>query len=135
MKSQNMPDVEEFSRDEILVKPSMARDEAFHEVTGEIGDVFLLHPLMLHSASRNLLRRPRIITNPPVSLKEPFKLNRPDGKYSLVEKKTLLELGKPEGVGDWKITAERRNIVPERIKRQEREQAERDRRRMMNEGR
>jgi len=135
MKSQTMSDEEEFSRDEILVKPSMARNEAFQEVTGEVGDVYLLHPLMLHSASRNLLRRPRIITNPPVSLKEPFKLNRPDGKYSLVERKTLLELGKPEGVGDWKITAERRNIVPERIKRQEREQTEREKRRLMNGGR
>ncbi|TVY82240.1 hypothetical protein LSUE1_G002107 [Lachnellula suecica] len=35
------------------------------EATGEVGDVYLLHPLMLHSASRNLLRVPRVITNPP----------------------------------------------------------------------
>lgn len=133
MKPQTMPDSEEFSRNEILVKPSLARDEAFHEVTGEVGDVFLLHPLMLHSASRNLLRTPRIITNPPVSLKEPFNLSRPDGKYNLVEKKTLLELGKPEGLGEWKITEERRIIVPERIRRQEREKAEREKRRLERE--
>lgn len=59
-------------------------------MTGEIGGVVLLHPLMLHSASKNHLR---FITNPPVSLKEPFNFNRdnPDD-FSLVEKKTLKTL-------------------------------------------
>jgi len=124
MKPVDMSEEEEFNRHELLVKPSLARDEAFHEATGEVGDVFLLHPLMLHSASRNLLRTPRIITNPPVSLKEPFKLNRADGKYSLVEKKTLMELGKlGTGLGEWRITGERRNIIPERVKAEQREKA------------
>ena len=69
------------------------------EVTGKVGDVFILHPFMLHSASRNLRRNVRIITNAAVSLKEPFNFNRPDPKdYSLVEKKTLLALGRPEGI-------------------------------------
>lgn len=70
----------EFNRHEILVTPSLARYEAFHEATGQVGDVYLLHPLMPHSASRNLLRRQRVILNPPVSLKEPFQLSRADGK-------------------------------------------------------
>lgn len=49
---------------------------------------------MLHSASRNHTRAPRIITNPPVSLKEPFNFNRESPEdYSIVEKKTLKELG------------------------------------------
>ena len=48
---------------------------------------------MLHSASNNKLREVRIITNPPVSLKEPFELQRDDGAYSIVEKKTLRETG------------------------------------------
>lgn len=49
---------------------------------------------MLHSASRNHTRAPRIITNPPVSLKEPFNFNRENPEdYSIVEKKTLKELG------------------------------------------
>jgi len=125
MKPISMAEEDEFSYHELLIKPSLARDEAFHEATGEVGDVFLLHPLMLHSASRNLLRRPRIITNPPVSLKEPFKLSRADGKYSLVEKKTLMELGKLEtGLGDWRIQGKRQTIVPERVKVEERERAE-----------
>lgn len=88
----------------------------FHEMTGEIGDVILLHPLMCHSASRNSLRIPRIITNPPVSLKEPFNFDRDDpSQYSLVEKKTLKELGKDRLPG-WKIQAERAPVVPERLK-------------------
>ncbi|KAF8442887.1 hypothetical protein L210DRAFT_3620562 [Boletus edulis BED1] len=83
----------------------------FFEITGEIGDVILLHPLMLHSASKNHLRVPRFITNPPVSLKQPFNFNRenPDD-FSLVEKKTLKALGVNRL--DFKISTERRRIVP-----------------------
>ncbi|KAG6377121.1 hypothetical protein JVT61DRAFT_1172 [Boletus reticuloceps] len=83
----------------------------FFEITGEIGDVILLHPLMLHSASKNHLRVPRFITNPPVSLKEPFNFNRenPDD-FSLVEKKTLKALGVNQL--NFKISTERRRIVP-----------------------
>lgn len=33
-----------------------ASDESFHEMTGKKGDVILMHPLMLHSASKNGLR-------------------------------------------------------------------------------
>lgn len=83
----------------------------FVEITGEVGDVVLLHPLMLHSASKNHLRIPRFITNPPVSLRDPFNFNRenPDD-FSLVERKTLKALGVCRF--DYKITTERRRIVP-----------------------
>ena len=91
----------------------------FHEMTGEVGDVILLHPLMLHSASKNSLRIPRIITNPPVSLRAPFCFNRADPReYSLVELKTLKELGK-DSLPDWKVTASRDKIVPKRLKVQQ----------------
>lgn len=65
------------------------------KLTGEAGDVILLHPFMVceivyitihlvsfylplqpHSASKNHRRIPRFITNPPVTLKEPLNLNR-----------------------------------------------------------
>lgn len=95
-------------------------DEDFVEVTGQIGDVYLLHPLMLHSASNNKLRALRIITNPPVSLLQPFELQRDDGNYTFVEQKTLKELGKPNGVGDWKISHDRERVIPERLKAQAR---------------
>jgi hypothetical protein len=88
----------------------------FREMTGDIGDVVLMHPLMCHSASRNSLRIPRIITNPPVGLKEPFVFDRDDPtQYSLVERKTLLALGK-DRLSGWKITAERERIIPARMK-------------------
>lgn len=93
--------------------------ETFHEMTGEVGDVILLHPLMLHSASKNSLRIPRIITNPPVSLQAPFCFNRSDPReYSLVELKTLKELG-VDSLPDWKVTASRDKVVPERLKAQQ----------------
>ncbi|KAF2751659.1 hypothetical protein M011DRAFT_463167 [Sporormia fimetaria CBS 119925] len=95
-------------------------DEAFVEATGVVGDVYLLHPLMMHSASNNQLRQVRVITNPPVSLNddEPFCFDREDGDYSAVERKTLRALGK-ERLEGWKITAERQRIVPERVRIQE----------------
>lgn len=109
---------------------SLARsmpDEAFVEVTGVVGDVFLLHPLMLHSVSNNTLRHVRVITNPPVSVKEPFNFDREDGDYSVVERKTLRAVGKDRLEG-WKIQGERQGIVPERVRIQQemkRKEAER----------
>ena len=86
----------------------------FVETTGEIGDVVLMHPLMYHSASMNYLREARVITNPPVALREPFKFARDDPEeYSLVELKTLKALGVDRF--ECKPTTERRLIVPERV--------------------
>lgn len=91
----------------------------FHEMTGQVGDVILLHPLMMHSASINSLRIPRIITNPPISLKEPFQFDRDDpSKYSIVECKTLKELG-VDRLRGWKIVGDREVVVPERLRIQE----------------
>jgi hypothetical protein len=70
MKSVDDPDHLIHDRDfwtKLARDPSLSRDESFFEVTGEVGDVFLLHPFMLHSASKNILRDVRVITNPPVS--------------------------------------------------------------------
>jgi hypothetical protein len=107
---------------ELAWNRSKISDDSFHEATGEVGDVYLLHPLMLHSASRNLLRKLRVITNPPLSLKEPFCFDRADPKnYSLVEQKTLNDLGMPNGLSGWKITNPRREWISNRIKRQQEE--------------
>ncbi|KAH8073008.1 hypothetical protein BXZ70DRAFT_964092 [Cristinia sonorae] len=86
--------------------------EKFVELTGEAGDVILCHPLMPHSASKNHLRIPRFITNPPVVLKEPLNLNRANPcDYSLVEQKILKSLG-VSSLPDWHITTERRRFTP-----------------------
>lgn len=95
----------------------------FVELTGEVGDVVLLHPLMLHSASKNHLRCPRVITNPPVGLKHPFVFSREgEDDYSLVEKKTLKALGKMRY--EFKPTTGRRRIVPARVAAQKQMEAE-----------
>ncbi|KAF7784713.1 hypothetical protein Agabi119p4_878 [Agaricus bisporus var. burnettii] len=95
----------------------------FVELTGEVGDVVLMHPLMLHSASKNHLQIPRVITNPPVSIKEPFVLSRGNKEdYSLVEQKTLKALGVDSF--EVKITTERRNIVPARVAMQKKMEEE-----------
>ncbi|KAH8703909.1 hypothetical protein BGW36DRAFT_93739 [Talaromyces proteolyticus] len=87
----------------------------FREMTGNAGDVVLMHPLMVHSASINSLRIPRIITNPPVSLKEPFNFDREDPRqYSMVEQKTLQALGVDQLRG-WRIVGGREDVVPERL--------------------
>jgi hypothetical protein len=104
-----------------------ARQESFHEMTGKVGDVILLHPLMLHSATLNGFRKERIISNPPVILKEPMRFHREDGNYSLVERKTLKELGK-ERLENWKIVGERQRLVPERVKVWEKMKADEKRR-------
>lgn len=93
--------------------------EEFVEVTGKVGDVFLLHPLMLHSASHNALRHVRIITNPPVGLKEPHCFDRPDGNYSLVEKKTMQSVGGADKLKGWKTTMPRERVYPETWKNKE----------------
>ncbi|TPX19143.1 uncharacterized protein E0L32_011216 [Thyridium curvatum] len=93
--------------------------EHFVEVTGNVGDVFLLHPLMLHAVANNTLRHVRIITNPPVALKQPHCFDRPDGDFSLVERKTMLALGGEDKTKGWKATGPREKITPKMWKAKE----------------
>jgi hypothetical protein len=66
----------------------------FIELTGKLGDVYLVHPFMVHSASKNILRIPRYIIAPKVWLKEPLKFDRDPKDLSLLEKSILRALGK-----------------------------------------
>lgn len=84
----------------------------FFEATGEAGDVYLLHPYILHASSRNALRQPRLITNPAVSLREPMQFDRPDGNYSLVEQAILDSLGVERL--PFVPTAPRERVTPQR---------------------
>jgi hypothetical protein len=99
----------------------------FAEITGDVGDVVIIHPFVLHAASQNPSGRARFITNPPVSLKEPMNFNRanPDD-FSPVE------LGVLRGLGlerlDFQITQQRERLVPERIARQKKMMEEQQRR-------
>jgi len=79
--------------DDFGTKALLAECHDFREATGEAGDVYLLHPYMLHAVGQNVLQRPRAITNLCYELQEPMSLNRPDGDYSPVEAAILRGLG------------------------------------------
>ncbi len=67
----------------------------FEELTGEPGDLVILHPYMLHRRSINPTNRPRFIANLAIVLKEPMCFSRkPDDPYSLVELAVLRALDK-----------------------------------------
>lgn len=90
----------------------------FVELTGEAGDIALIHPYMLHSASQNPSGRARFITNPPVHLREPMCFDRENPEdYSLVERGVLHSLGVERL--DFRPTAPRERIVPERVRIQQ----------------
>lgn len=90
----------------------------FIELTGETGDVVLIHPFMLHASSQNPSGRPRFITNPPVTLAEPMNFNRENpNDFSLVERAILNALGVERY--DFQPTQPREKVVPERVKRQQ----------------
>ncbi|HKN00804.1 MAG TPA: phytanoyl-CoA dioxygenase family protein [Candidatus Binataceae bacterium] len=76
--------------EELKLKPeaaelmSPAQDQIVH-LTGEAGDVALMHPFLLHGFGANRGSRIRFACNPLFQLKEPPQLDRPDGAYSPVE--------------------------------------------------
>jgi hypothetical protein len=55
------------------------------EMTGETGDVVLLHPYLVHAASANTRTQPRLICNTGVCLNGPRRLDPAAGELSVVE--------------------------------------------------
>jgi hypothetical protein len=89
----------------------------FVEATGEVGDVYLLHPYILHAKAQNVLRAVRVITNPPLTLAEPMRFDRDDpADYSIVERAVLRALGTDRL--DFAPSAPREALVPPRVIRQ-----------------
>jgi hypothetical protein len=105
----------------------IAQSQDFVEATGEVGDVYLLHPFIMHAKAQNVLRVPRYITNPPVHLKEPMLFDRADpAEYSLVERAVLRGLGVDRY--EFRAAGPREHVVPDRVRMQETmKQAELDR--------
>jgi len=64
----------------------------FRELTAETGDVFILHPFMLHAPSQNPSGRIRFMNNKVVSLNKPMQFNRPHGDYTALEASILQAL-------------------------------------------
>jgi hypothetical protein len=94
----------------------------FIELTGRAGDVVLMHPYMLHATSQNVIKHGRLITNPPITLREPMQFDRQDpGEFSPVERAVLL--GLQVDSYDFRRTGERELVVPERVLAQQRREA------------
>ncbi|WP_432522661.1 hypothetical protein [Kineococcus sp. SYSU DK006] len=86
----------------------------FEELTGKQGDVVLMHPFMLHATSQNVLRAQRLITNPPIALREPMDFDRADASQSSpVERAVLRGLGVDRFA--FTPTAPREAVVPPRL--------------------
>jgi len=93
-----------------LIPALVEQCQQFEELTGNAGDVALLHPLMLHRASANPSGRARFIQNGRLSLEEPLCFNRADpADYSLVELCVLRALGEAERLAGWEPNGPREN--------------------------
>ncbi len=79
--------------DDFDPKILLAECRDFREATGDAGDVYLLHPYLLHAVGQNVLQRPRAITNLCYELTEPMNFHRPDSSYSPIEAAVLRGLG------------------------------------------
>jgi len=90
----------------------------FRETTGKAGDVFLLHPYLLHTSSHNHRPEARFMINPCVHFNAPMRFDRRDdgSAYSPVEKAVLRGLGVDHY--DFQLTAPRRAIIPPRVANQ-----------------
>ncbi len=92
----------------------------FRHAVGDAGDVYLMHPFMLHASSPNHSGIARFITNPPVQYLEPMNFDRDPALQSPVERAILRGLEQERY--SFQISAPRTGIVPDR----ERLQAEQD---------
>ncbi|MCI2238129.1 phytanoyl-CoA dioxygenase family protein [Paenibacillus sp. TRM 82003] len=91
------------------------RCREFTEITGRAGDVVLMHPYVLHATSQNVLRAQRLITNPPIALREPLRFDRADAtEHSPVERAVLRGLGVERHA--FTPTGPREAVVPERLR-------------------
>jgi len=63
----------------------MGADRPIALATGEAGTVYLCHPFLVHAAQRHRGSAPRFMAQPPLGLREPYRLHRDDGNYSAVE--------------------------------------------------
>jgi hypothetical protein len=97
----------------------IAQCTTFMETTGRLGDVVLMHPYMLHAVSQNHRATARLITNPPIALREPMDFDRDDpADQSPVERAVLRALGVQRLA--FSPAVPREDVVPERVRRQER---------------
>lgn len=72
----------------------MSANQPIALATGEAGTVYLCHPFLVHAGQRHRGSMPRFMAQPPLGLREPYRLNREDGVYSPVEMSIRQALGR-----------------------------------------
>ena len=77
------------------IQPHMIKECCkFEELTGEAGDMAMMHPYMVHRVAANPSGRARFAQFPSIGLSQPMQFGRDDpGEYSLTELIVLKELG------------------------------------------
>ena len=77
------------------IQPHMIKEcSEFEELTGQAGDLAIMHPYMVHRVAGNPSGRPRFAQFPSLKLSQPMQFGRDDpGEYSLSELVALKELG------------------------------------------
>jgi hypothetical protein len=97
------------------VRALLPRCRDFRALTGRQGTIVLAHPFLVHTASVNVLDRPRIISNSSVMLHSPLRFDRPGGDHTAIERSILHHLGVDRL--DYRSTGLRRRITPDRERR------------------
>ena len=77
------------------IQPHMIKEcSEFEELTGQAGDLAIMHPYMVHRVAGNPSGRPRFAQFPSIKLSQPMQFGRDDpGEYILTELVVLKELG------------------------------------------
>ncbi len=87
----------------------------FEEITGEAGDMVILHPFTLHRVSPNPSLRSRFIGNAALVLAEPMQFDRtPGDTYSLIELAVLFALKR--NTIYFEMTRPAETVVPEALR-------------------
>lgn len=60
----------------------MGADQPIALATGEAGTIYLCHPFLVHAAQMHRGSIPRFMAQPPLGLRETYRLHREDGAYS-----------------------------------------------------
>lgn len=82
-----------FEHEKLNVQSLLGKTQNMMELTANAGDVFLVHPFMIHSESQNDCADPRFLIATMIPLVDRLNLDRKDGGYSPVERVILKALG------------------------------------------
>lgn len=73
----------------IILREKCEKDFDVIEITGNVGDIILMHPLVLHARSKNLGGNVRFLCHPNISLRTPMDFNKPYSEMTILEQTTI----------------------------------------------